>query len=74
MSLWALPEMVCIRTFGRLEWPVRTLSFSHDGQLLASASEDTVIDISSVETGAQVNGWGWGWDVLGLGREEGELW
>ena len=35
----------------RLEWPVRTLSFSHDGQLLASASEDLVIDIAHVETG-----------------------
>jgi len=55
VSLWSLPEMVCIRTFGRLEWPVRTLSFSHDGQLLASASEDTVIDVSSVETGSQVH-------------------
>jgi hypothetical protein len=26
-------------------WPVRTLSFSHDGQLLALASEDLHIDI-----------------------------
>ena len=35
----------------RLDWPVRTLSFSHDGQLLASASEDLIIDIAEVETG-----------------------
>jgi len=28
-------------------WPVRTLSFSHDSQLLASASEDLFIDIVS---------------------------
>lgn len=35
----------------RLEWPVRTLSFSHDGKMLASASEDLVIDIGHVDTG-----------------------
>ena len=26
-------------------WPVRTLSFNHDSNLLASASEDLLIDI-----------------------------
>ena len=31
-------------------WPVRTLSFSHDSQLLASASEDLFIDIVSNST------------------------
>lgn len=35
----------------RLDWPVRTLSFSHDGKMIASASEDLVIDIAHVETG-----------------------
>lgn len=35
----------------RLDWPVRTLSFSHDGKMLASASEDHFIDIAEVETG-----------------------
>ena len=34
-----------------LDWPVRTLSFSYDGLLLASASEDLIIDIAEVETG-----------------------
>ena len=28
-----------------LSWPVRTLSFSHDGEMLASGSEDLIIDI-----------------------------
>jgi WD40 repeat protein len=28
-------------------WPVRTLSFSHDGNYLASGSEDLFIDIVS---------------------------
>lgn len=35
----------------RLDWPARTLSFSHDGKMLASASEDHFIDIAEVETG-----------------------
>jgi len=34
---------------------VRTLSFSHDGRLIASASEDTFIDIADVQTGEQVH-------------------
>lgn len=38
----------------RLDWPVRTISFSHDGQMLASASEDLLIDIAQVETGAKI--------------------
>ena len=42
------------QTFFRLEWPVRTLSFSHDGNLLASGSEDQAIDIANVATGERV--------------------
>nr|XP_034329499.1 THO complex subunit 3 isoform X2 [Crassostrea gigas] len=38
----------------RLEWPVRTLSFSHDGKMLASASEDLIIDIAEVDSGEKV--------------------
>ena len=56
VSLWDVSELACVRTFSRLEWPVRTISFSHDGKLLASASEDTVIDVAHVETGEKVTG------------------
>lgn len=51
VSLWDVHELVCVRTFSRLEWPVRTISFSYDGRMLASASEDLLIDIADVETG-----------------------
>lgn len=37
-----------------MDWPVRTISFSHDGRLLASASEDLLIDIGDTETGEKV--------------------
>ena len=43
-----------MRSYSRLEWPVRTLSFNHDGNLLASGSEDLVIDIAYVGTGEKV--------------------
>eukprot|EP00850_Spirogloea_muscicola_P004517 SM000019S05061 [mRNA] locus=s19:698378:702152:+ [translate_table: standard] len=55
VSLWDAIEMLCVRTFFRLEHPVRTLSFNYDGQYLASASEDLVIDICEVETGRLVH-------------------
>ena len=35
----------CVSLF--CSWPVRTLSFSHDSQMIASASEDLFIDIVS---------------------------
>ncbi|MPC44461.1 THO complex subunit 3 [Portunus trituberculatus] len=54
VSIWDVQELYCKRTLPRLEWPVRTLSFSSDGQLLASGSEDQTIDVAHVETGEQV--------------------
>jgi len=55
VSLWDLRELVCIRTFARLEWPVRTLSFSHNAQYIASGSEDPTLDIADVATGQQAH-------------------
>ena len=68
VSVWDANELACIKTFARLEWPVersknnfqyrsqvRTISFSHDGALLASASEDMRIDIGHVETTEKVD-------------------
>ncbi|KAL1115432.1 hypothetical protein AAG570_007462, partial [Ranatra chinensis] len=54
VSLWYLPELACVRMFTRLDWPVRTISFSHDGRLLASGSEDLFIDIADVGSGERV--------------------
>lgn len=53
-SLWDVETLSCLRTFSRLEWPVRTLSFNYDSQLLASASEDHFIDISHVDSSEQI--------------------
>lgn len=54
VSFWDAEERACIRTFSRLDWPVRALSFSHDGSMLACASEDLFVDISHVHTGEKV--------------------
>ncbi|KAI8332062.1 WD40-repeat-containing domain protein [Chlamydoabsidia padenii] len=55
VTLWDVKSSVCLRTFSELSWPVRTLSFSYDGQYIASASEDSFIDISHVESGQSVH-------------------
>jgi len=54
VGLWDVSELVCIRTFSRLDSSIRTLSFSYDGQYIAYASEDPIVDISNVETGKSV--------------------
>eukprot|EP00026_Physarum_polycephalum_P009287 Phypoly_transcript_09405.p1 GENE.Phypoly_transcript_09405~~Phypoly_transcript_09405.p1 ORF type:complete len:355 (+),score=41.64 Phypoly_transcript_09405:188-1252(+) len=54
VTLWDINEMVCVRSFCKLQYPLRTISFSHDGQFLALASEDHIIDIAHVETGTSV--------------------
>lgn len=54
VSLWDAEELACLRVFSRLDWPVRTISFSFDGKLLASASEDLLIDIGHTETGEKI--------------------
>eukprot|EP01050_Picozoa_sp_SAG11_P011189 SAG11_NODE_1169_length_5616_cov_44.787566_4_plen_261_part_00 len=55
VSIWDLATFTPVQTIGRLEWPVRTLGFSADGQFIASGSEDHFIDIGEVETGQQVH-------------------
>ncbi|KAJ3193889.1 hypothetical protein HK101_003911 [Irineochytrium annulatum] len=45
----------CIEFDPKGSWPVRTISFSYDGELIASGSEDLMIDISHVESGDHVH-------------------
>ena len=40
--------------FTILKFYSRTISFSYDGKLLASASEDLCVSIAHVDTGAQI--------------------
>lgn len=54
ISLWETEYMICTWTVDRLEYPIRTISFSHDGQFIAAGSEDSVIDISDVVNGNQI--------------------
>jgi THO complex subunit 3 len=45
VSLWDSHEVICLRTFGRIESAIRTISFTHDSQYIATGSEDLIIDI-----------------------------
>ena len=54
VSLWDVNELACVRTFSYLDWPVRTISFSYDGKLISSASEDLCVSIAHVESGTSI--------------------
>lgn len=43
--LWNTEELAPIAAYSRLEWPLRQLSFSFDGQFLATASEDFYVEV-----------------------------
>jgi THO complex subunit 3 len=51
VALYDLSELTPVRSFSRLESPIRAVSFSSDSLFLASASEDHRIDIAEVESG-----------------------
>ena len=51
VTIWDLDDLVCLRTYARMDMPVRTVSISHDSRYLAYASEDSTIGIVSVQTG-----------------------
>lgn len=51
MAIWDLQEMICVRTYTKLEGQIRQLSFSFDGKYIATASEDEMVDILAVDSG-----------------------
>jgi WD40 repeat protein len=55
VHLWNATELVCIRSFPRLEDSIRALSFSSDSSLLAYGGKDPRLEIADVDTGARVH-------------------
>lgn len=49
--LWDTQDFICQRTYIGMDYPVRSLSFSHDSRYLAIAGEQMVLDVENVETG-----------------------
>jgi hypothetical protein len=43
--IWDTEELICTHSYAALEFPIRGLSFSHDGEFVAIASEDNDIPI-----------------------------
>jgi THO complex subunit 3 len=58
-----LPVRVALTCAGLCRWPVRTVSFTHDGAYLAMGSEDAVIDIVRVGVGMARPLWALAWPV-----------
>jgi THO complex subunit 3 len=58
VTLWSRSSLnddfICFRVLNRMEWPIRTLSFSHDTEFLAVGSEDPFIAIEHINTGSLV--------------------
>ncbi|CAI2321924.1 unnamed protein product [Caenorhabditis sp. 36 PRJEB53466] len=52
-SIWDLEELICERVIPRHDYGIRAVSFSCNGQLLASGSEDHSIDIAYVPDGSR---------------------
>uniref|UniRef100_A0A8R1Z991 WD40 domain-containing protein n=1 Tax=Pristionchus pacificus TaxID=54126 RepID=A0A8R1Z991_PRIPA len=53
-SIWNSADLICERMISRLDYMIRCVSFSHDSQLLAVASEDHAVDVAHVDDGASI--------------------
>ncbi|EGF78122.1 hypothetical protein BATDEDRAFT_90779 [Batrachochytrium dendrobatidis JAM81] len=54
VALWDIETLTSLQTFSRLDWPIRALSFSFDGDFIVYGSDDKCIDISHVESGEHI--------------------
>ena len=58
MDAWRIARdvesMACTRTYMKLDKPIKSVGFSHDGRYLAYASDDALIDVADVRTGETV--------------------
>jgi WD40 repeat protein len=54
VGLWDVASMVCTATMIRCSRFIRSVSFSHDSQLVAVSTEDDIVDISTSDTGSLV--------------------
>lgn len=55
VHIFSLSSLSLLRTISLHESPVRNLSFSVDGLLLASCSEEKAIEVTDVQTGSRVH-------------------
>ena len=54
VSLWDVASMTCQATVARRTKFIRSVSFTHDSRLVATASEDDGVDIADAVTGAKI--------------------
>lgn len=52
--LWDSQDLICLRTYIKMDFPIRALSFSYDSKYLAMAGEDPYLFVEDVESGASL--------------------
>lgn len=52
--LWDARDYVCLASYYRMDYAIRSLSFSHDSRYLAIAGEQAAIDVEDVASGASL--------------------
>lgn len=52
--LWDARDGICLRSYYRSDYPIRSLSFSHNSRYLSIAGDESGLDIENVETGASL--------------------
>eukprot|EP00871_Galdieria_phlegrea_P002410 jgi/Galph1/316/GphlegSOOS_G5038.1 len=55
ITIWDTEYLCCKCSVDRLEYPIRTLSFSYDSQYIAAGSEDNFIDIGYTTSSKQMH-------------------
>ena len=66
VHLWSVEDMVCVRSLGRLDDSIRTLSFNADSSLLAYGGKDLKMELADVASGARVALWETSDEVLSI--------
>lgn len=54
VCLWDAEELICLRTFYKIDQPVRALGFSHDSKYLAICGEESTVDVENLESGVSL--------------------
>ena len=49
--LWDARDFICLRTYTKMDHPIRALAFSHDSRYLAMTGEDPCVFVEDVESG-----------------------
>lgn len=52
--LWDAAEFICLKTYYKMDQPIRSLGFSHDSRYLMVGGEQAALDVENIETGVSL--------------------